>query len=227
MKNAFLYLVSCLILFTACSTNRLAHYELRDANIAAQTFMPPRANVFTDMDVYIDPDHLLRSAIRIGTSVVREVEAEKARARLDSAMAMVDVPAIIEEEVLFQAADMLNFQPINQTRSADFVFNIDIKRYGIDARSWDDGTYFIIDAHIELVDNMEHRRIWKSHVDERESLSPRIFGLDSPIENVLDALTLSALSVEEMATGLAYMADFSAGLIVEKLYRDFVRSRRK
>ncbi len=226
MNRAFLCLVSCLILLTACSTNRLAHYEFSDTDFAAQTFMPPGAGVFTDLDVFLDPGDLVRSAIRVGTSVIREVEAEKARARLDSAMAMVDVPAIIEETVLFRAADMLNFQPVNEVRSADFVFTIDMKRYGIDATSWDAGTYFVIDARIELIDNREHRRIWRGHVDEREPLSPRNFGLDRPVENVLDAVELSGLSVKEMATGLSYLAEFSGGLIADKLYRDFIRSRR-
>ncbi|MFC1559446.1 hypothetical protein ACFL39_02535, partial [Gemmatimonadota bacterium] len=201
-------------------------YELGESNIAALTFMPPRANVFTNLDIRIDPDDLIRSAIRVGTSVAREIEAEKARARLDSAMTMVDVPAIIEEGVLFQTAEMLDFRPVNEVRSADFIFNIDMKRYGIDANSWDAGTFFIIDARIELIDNSEHRRIWKGRVESREPLSARIFGLNSPVENVLDAIALSELSVEEMATGLEYLANFSAGLIAEKLYRDFIRSRR-
>jgi hypothetical protein len=226
MKNLFLYPALALVLLSACSSNRLARYDFRNADIAARTFMPPGANVFTDLDVRIDPDNLLRSALRVGTSVVREVEAEKARARLDSAMTMVDVPSIIEEEVLLQSAEMLNYRPVNEVHAADFIFNIEMKRYGIDARSWDAGTYFVIEARTELIDNAEHRRIWRGRVEAREPLSPSIFGLGSSVENVLDAVTLSELSAEEMATGLRYLAEYSAGLIAEKLYRDFIRARR-
>jgi len=226
MKKLFLFPAMGLLLLSACSSNKLAYYELGEASIAARTFMPPRANVFTDLNLDIDPDHLIRSAIRIGTAVAREVEAEKARARLDSAMAMVDVPSLIEEEVLLQSAEMLNYRPVNEIHSADFVFNVDMKRYGIDARSWNAGTYFMITARIELIDNATHRRIWKGRVEAREPLSPGFFGLGSTVENVLDAIALSELSVEEMAAGLTYLANFSAGLIAEKLYRDFIRSRR-
>ena len=226
MHKVVLCLFLCLTLFIACSSNRLAQYEFREADIAAQTFMPPHANVFTNLDIFIDPDDLIRSAIRLGTSVVREVEAERARARLDSAMVLVDVPAIIEEEVLLQTAEMLDYRPVNEVHSADFVFTIDLKRYGIDASSWSAGTFFIITARIELIDNEEHRRIWKGRVEAREPLSPRFFGLTNSIENVLDAIALSELSVEEMATGFEYLANFSAGLIAEKLYRDFIRSRK-
>ena len=77
-----------------------------------------------------------------------------------------------------------------------------------------------------LVSSLLLFNIWKGHVEAREPLSPRFFGLTCSIENVLDAISLSELSVEEMATGLEYQANFSAGLITEKLYRDFIRSRR-
>jgi len=121
---------------------------------------------------------------------------------------------------------MLHFRPVNEVRSADFVFTIDMKRYGIDASGWDSGTFFVIDARIELIDNTAHRRIWRGNVNEREPLSPRFFDLDRPLENVLDAVTLSELSVHEMVTGLSNLAEYGAGLMAEKLYRDFIRSHR-
>jgi len=136
MKMIRICFLLCLAVFVACSSNKLAQYELRDADIAARTYMPPRANVFTDVDVVINPNDIVRSVISVGTTVAREVQAARARARLDSAMAMVDVPAIIEEEVLFQAAEMLNFRPVNEVPAADFIFQIEMKRYGIDARGW-------------------------------------------------------------------------------------------
>ena len=223
-KNILVFLFSLPFLL-ACSSNKLAQYELKDADIAAQTFMPPRANVFTDLGFNIDPKNIVSSAISVGTTIAREAQAVKARARLDSAMSLVDVPAIIEEEVLMQAAEMLNFRPVNEVDAADFVFNVDMKRYGIDASGWDVGTYFVVDSRVELIDNAEHRRIWRGHVQTREPLSSRIFGLAYPVENVLDAVALSQLSVEEMAAGLEYLANFTADRIAEKLYRDFIKSR--
>ena len=226
MKNLILVLALLLALLISCSSNKLAHYELKDADIAAQTFMPPRANVFTDFSFNIDPNNIVSSVLSVGTTIAREAQAVSARARLDSAMARVDVPAIIEEEVLLQAADMLNFRPVNEVDGADFVFNMDMKRYGIDASGWDVGTYFVVDSRVELIDNATHRRIWKGRVQAREPLSARIFGLAYPIENVLDAVALSQLSVEEMASGLEYLANLTADRIAEKLYRDFIKSRR-
>jgi len=226
MKKACFVLCVSLLLLGACSSNKLARYEFRDTTAAARTFMPPGANVFTDLDVRIDPGDLLGSALRVGTSVAREIEAERARDRLDSAMAKVDVPGITEERVLFQAAEMLGFHPVNEVEAADFVFTVDMKRYGIDASSWDAGTFFVVEARIELIDNAVHRRIWRGNVSAREPLSPRFFELERPLETVLDAVALSELSVDEMVTGLSYLAEYSAGLITEKLYRDYLRKHR-
>jgi hypothetical protein len=209
----------------ACSSNKLVEYDLREADIAARTFMPPRANVFTDANLNINPHDLVGTAISVGTTIARESEASKARARLDSAMTMVDVPAIIEEEVLFRAAELLNFRPVNEVKAADYVFNVRMERYGIDARSWDAGTFFVVKAKVELIDNKLQRRIWKRGMEAKEPLSPRIFGISTPIENVLDAVALSNLTVEEMSAGMEYLANFTADLIAEKLYNDYVKSR--
>ena len=213
------------LLLTACASNKLVEYDLREANIAARTFMPPRANVFTDANLNINPHDIVGTAINVGTTIARESEAVKARARLDSAMTLVDVPAIIEEEVLFRAAEMLNFRPVNEVNAADFVFNIKMDRYGVDAKGWDVGTFFVVKAKVELIDNQQQRRIWKRGVEAREPLSPRIFGISAPVENVMDAVALSQLSVDEMVSGMEYLANFSAGVIAEKLYRDYVKSR--
>ncbi len=226
LRFAFLSTVCGLMLLIACASHKLVEYDLRKADIAARTFMPPRANVFTDLhNLYINPHDLIGSALSVGTTVAKESQAGKARARLDSAMMIVDVPAIIEEEMLFRSAELLNFRPVNEVKLADFVFNVRMEKYGVDAKSWDLGTFFVIESKIELIDNQTQRRIWRRSVEAREPLSPRMFGISSSIENVMDAVTLSQLTVEEMATGMDYLAHFAADLFAEKLYDDYVKSR--
>ncbi len=225
-RLSILGLAGLLVLLTACASHKLVEYDLREADIAARTFMPPRANVFTDLyNMYINPHDLIGSALSVGTSIARESQASKARARLDSAMAMVNVPAIIEEEMLFRSAELLNFRPVNEIKMADFIFNVRMEKYGIDARGWEVGTYFIIESEIELIDNQQQRRIWKRKVEAREPLSPRLFGISSSVENIMDAMALSELTVEEMATGMENLALFAADLFAEKLYKDYVKSR--
>ncbi len=62
-------------------------------------------------------------------------------------------------------------------------------------------------------------------MEAKEPLSPRIFGISRSVENVMDAMALSKLTVDEMATGMDYLAHFSAEVIAKKLYKDYVKSR--
>jgi len=228
MKKQPVLLVAVLALVTlvACSSNKLREYDLNSSTLAARTLMPPRANVFTDLHLNIDPNHPISSALSVGSTIARESQAMEARARLDSAMAMVDVPMIVEEGVLFRAAELLDCRPINEVDESDYLFLVDIKRYGIDAQSWHAGTRFLLESRVELIDNVQKRRIWKTKLSAEEPLSPRIFGLPSTVDNVMDAVALSQLSVDEMATGLDYLAKFASDAIAEKLYRDFIKSRK-
>lgn len=219
-----LLILSGLLLLAACSSNKLREYDLRESEIAARTFLPPAAGVHTDADVYINKEDPIGTILSIGGTVAKEIEAAKARARLDSAMMRVDIPAIVEEEVLLQAAELLNSRPINEINAADFVLNIDFKEYGIDAKSWVGGVHFIIDTRVDLIDQKQGRRIWKKHIEEREPLSPGVFGLGS-VNKVLDAVALSELTVEEIAAGLENLAHYTAERIARRLYDDFVKSR--
>jgi hypothetical protein len=225
MKRLRLLIVlSSLLLIVACSSNKLREYDLRESEIAARTFLPPAAGVHTDADIYFNEKDPIGTILSIGGTVAREVEAAKARARLDSAMMKVDIPAIVEEDVLFKAAELLNSRPINEVKAAHFVLNIDFKKYGIDAKSWSGGVHFIIDTRVELIDQKKGRRIWKKHIEEREPLSSGIFGLNS-VNKVLDAVALSELTVDEMAAGLENLAHYTAERIARKLYDDFIKSR--
>ncbi|RPH98507.1 MAG: hypothetical protein EHM72_12770 [Calditrichaeota bacterium] len=225
MKRLMHFLVIVSALLSACSSNKLREYDLRESNLAARSFIPPRADVQTGADVYFNTKDPIGTILSVGSTVAREVEAMKARARLDSAMMLVDIPAIVEEDVLFKAAELLNSRPVNEIDAADFLLDIDFKKHGIDAQSWAGGVDFVIDAKVNLVDQKQGRRIWKRHIEEREPLSPALFGLGPSIGNVIDAVALSKLTVEEMATGLENLAHFTADRIAHKLYDDFIKSR--
>ncbi len=225
MKNGLIFLMLGVFLLSACSSNKLREYDLRESDIAARTFTPPRAGISTGGEVYIDKKDPIGTILSVGGTIAKEIEAAKARARLDSAMTLVEIPAIIEEEVLFKAAELLNSRPINEVKAADFVLNFDFKEYGIDAESWVGGVRFVIDVKTELIDQKRGRRIWKKHINEREAVSPTLFGLGS-VNKVIDAVALSKLSVEEMAAGLENLAHYTADRIARQLYNDFVKSRK-
>jgi len=90
-----LILVTGLILIQCGSSNRLREYEFRNKTAAARMATPPRAQVFSESFFNPGSGDIVSTAISIGTSIVKGVEAGKAQKRLNSAMDQVDVPECI------------------------------------------------------------------------------------------------------------------------------------
>jgi hypothetical protein len=101
-----------------------------------------------------------------------------------------------------------------------------VREYGIEAKSWDAHAVFRIKAHAQLADRRQGRLIWETKFEEREPISPAIFGPHPALRNILSANALSQLSVEELAAGLEQLADFAADRITRRLQRDLYKARR-
>ena len=233
MKNHIAKIVQCTLIFglslalIECgSSNRLREYDFRDFTAAAVVSAPPGPEVFTNSFIFLDKDDPIGSALRLGTTIAKEVQAGKAQARLDSAMQQVDIPERIRGRVLQRSSTYLHYDPTDDYRDSDFLFDIYIREYGIDAKSWDSRVYFKIDVKVHLIDNGTGMEIWEAHVEERKPLSQSIFGWSgSPTDNIITAVALSSLSVKEMAIGFQNLADYTADRVAQKLQEDFEKSR--
>jgi hypothetical protein len=219
-----LILAVSLTLIHCGASNRLREYEFRNHTAAVTMATPPPAQVFNDSFFLVDEGDVLGTAIRIGTSVVKGVEARKTQDRLNAAMENVDIPEQIRVQTLAKSSEYLHFQPTAQTGDADFLFMMDIDSYGIDADSWDSSVHFKIDVRVRLVDNRENTEIWKKNIKERQVVSREAFGLGGAVGNVISAVTLSELSEEEMIKGLAHLADYVADRVAERIHRDFIKA---
>lgn len=208
------------------SSNRLKDYTFRDMTAAALIAVPSEPEVFTDSFLDIDPEDLLASALRAGTTLAKEITADQTRARLDSAMAQVDLPEQILDGTLQRCSQYLHLLPIYDPDRSDFLFDMVINSYGIDAESWDSRVYFKMDLEVYLLDNNTGLEIWKTRVKEKQPVSGLAFGTSSvAADNIITAVGLSQLSVEEMVEGFQYLADDTADRVARKLRRDYAKSR--
>ena len=207
------------------SSNLLREYEFETRTAAALMAIPPRPEVFTHSFVGIDERDPMRSAIRLGTTIVKEMEAQRAEARLDSAMELVDVPEQIRARTLERCSTYLHYRPTEDSKNADFLFDMNIRHYGIDAKSWSASVHFKIDVEVRLLDNKRGMRIWKARVKEEQPITQRIFGLGRATGDVITAVALSNLSVEELVQGFEHLADYTADRIARKLQNDFAKAR--
>ena len=102
-----------------------------------------------------------------------------------------------------------------------------IKKYGIEAQSWDASVDFIMNLEVRLIDNIKHMEIWEKTINERTMITNSIFGLGDTFGNVITASALSELSEEEMITGFTHLADYAADHVAEKILEDYVEAHSK
>lgn len=226
MKKVFLLVFCCSFLFS-CSSNKLHQYQYEDRTAAAHMAYPPHPEVFTESWVGINPDDPVGTIINLGTTVAKDVQAAKAQAKMEQALEQVDVSEIIRRRTLAQCSKFMHYRPIDSEQRADYVFDLEIRKYGIDANSWTSRTSFKIEARVVLRHNRSGIQIWKKKIKEDRPISPSVFGLGDSGDNVLTALALSKLTVEQIATGFDHLARYTADRIADKLRDDLAEARSK
>lgn len=197
--------------------------------MAVMAAIPPEPRVYSnfwlDSGSY-ERTHPLVIAARAGSAIAKGAQVRKAQARLDSALQYVDVPEIIARETVVNTADFMGLTVANRTKDADYILDLRIEQYGIDADSWQGATSMIIRGDVLIYENTSKRAIWKKELYVRERLSPRMFGISPTVGNIFTARDLSRLSAKEMETGFRNLSDFAAARISEVLREDYARSRK-
>ena len=220
--------LTALTLGACVHTGRLAEYDFRDRTVAVVTTAPPQPQVFTG-DWFLEEEGeeggFLRAIFRIGTEIVREVQAHEARQRLDEAAAAVDVADRMAGALLSQAARLLRAHPVESVQGSDFEIEVFVDAYGIEADSWDARAQFFLKAELFLLDGDTGMEIWRADVDANSPVNPRGWDHGAAANTVITAAALASLSVEEMEMALASLADFSAEHLSGKL-REALREAR-
>jgi len=236
MKKSIHLIIAVIVLISmfACSNayKKLIPYTFNGKTVAAVVTSTPWGNVTTNSYFSIGSsgksksDDVLNTLINIGTTVINSIEAGKTQAKLDSAMKDVNVAEIIKTQTLQQGSNILHYNPIDDTRSADFLFSLTINSYGIGANSWASSVNFNMDVTFKIYDNHTSTLIWKTDVSESRPVSSSFFLTGSTaVGNVLTAVQLSQLTQDQMKTGFTHMAEFAANKLVEKLQKDYAKSR--
>ncbi|MBN2201012.1 hypothetical protein JW777_03590 [bacterium] len=219
---------SGLALFMAgcCSMNQLQGQKFDQRTASSHLVPPPPAQVFSDGWVDTDFHNPIQAVLNIGTGIAHEIEMSRTRAKMDSAMGMVDIPAILEDETLERGAKTFGFRAVDETRDADFTFDIEIEKYGIQAKSWTSGVDFTMEVKVALIENAKHRQVWRRCFDEEIAVSSDLFGLPGAANNVITMVSLSRLTADEIADGLEKLAVRTSDRIITRLREDFSEKNR-
>jgi hypothetical protein len=209
------------------SSNRLREIDLSGRSVAVMAAIPPapRVQAGDPGEAAVNPYDPIGTAARVATAAAKYREARDAQARLDSAAQMVDVADRIARQVLARSAEMMGFRPAPGPGGADYHLDLQIADYALVADSRRGSTFFAIDGRVRLIEARHGRVVWTRRLREREVLDASVFGLPAAVGNVITARALSRLTEQEMAAGLARLADVTADRIIRRLGEDYRETR--
>lgn len=210
----------------ACGANHhLREYQFSNRSIALVYIQPPAPELLTGGYGIASAANPVDAVIRAGTGAVKEVEARRASVRLDSATSRVDVAARLADETLERASRYLGVRPVARGDEADFLLEVHMRSFGIDARGHD-AAYLYTNAEAVLLDRRTGREIWSVDVHGNDRLTPQVNGTERIPGAIITAGTLSTVSVADFQQALGQLVSYSSTLITDEL-RSSLRDARK
>lgn len=225
-RRAIVLTLTALTAIGCGAGNRLADYDYRGRPLVVVYDFPPYPEVLTGPYFPGHPRDPVHAIIRAGTQIAREIEAERVRERLDSAATLIDVADRVAQGTSERASRYLRTRLTDDEDEAEFILEVRIRDYGIDAEQWEAAAHFFVDAEVVLLAGEDGREIWRTHVRDRDPIAPAIVGRRSAIRNIVTAAALAKLSVEDIARALEQLADYSADHITGRLRSALEDARR-
>lgn len=147
----------------ACSKHYLEEYRFSDRTLGVSFIEPPEAELKHGW-YNVDPGgNALQNVVQAGAKVVKEVEARRALSRLDSAERSVDLTELLANGTAQRASRYLGTRAATDVDAADFVLEVHMREFGIDATS-NNATYLYSRAEAVLIDRRTGREIWSKKV---------------------------------------------------------------
>jgi hypothetical protein len=215
--RAFATVAAIVSSFVACGGgHHLAEYPFASRTLAVVYIAPPAPELLTGYYDLRNSQNPVEAVVRAGADVAREREGRRASARLDSATSRVDIPATLAQRTLTRASRYLGTRPITDENQADYLMEVRMSRFGINAKA-DEAAYLFTFAEAVLIDRRTGREIWNVNIHGRDRLTPYVES-DSHIPgSVITAGTLGSVSVADFQNALNQLMDSSSNLITNEL----------
>ncbi len=203
--------------FAGCGGgHHLAEYPFSSRTLAVVYIAPPAPELLTSYYDLLSSQNAVEAVVRAGADVAREREGRRANARLDSASARIDIPAVLAKRTLERASRYLGTRAITDEQQADYLMEVRMERFGINAKA-DEAAYLFTYAEAVLLDRRTGREIWNVNIHGRDRLTPYVES-SSPIPgSVITAGTLGSVSVADFQGALNQLMDYSSNLITNEL----------
>lgn len=217
--------LACILLASCTTVNHLERYKFDGATLAADMRLPPEPKLDVHYHVYINSHNPIGTALSIGTNFAKASSAGEAEQKMQQALKAVDVPVIILKETFFGCATALDAKLVDSKRDADFLLDLEINEYGVDANSPGGGVRMQISITARIYDNHRNELAWRRRINRSESANPDMFGLGGTIGNVMTASALANLSEAQLEKGFRSLAEQTARTVARRLEDDLYSVR--
>jgi hypothetical protein len=196
--------------------HHLAEYPFSSRTLAVVYIAPPAPVLLTSYYDLRSSQNPIEAVVRAGADVAREREGRRAYARLDSAASRIDLPVVLAKRTVDRASRYLGTRPITDEQQADYLMEVRMNRFGINAKA-DEAAYLFTYAEAVLIDRRTGREIWNVNVHGRDRITPYVVS-DSRIPgSVITAGTLGSVSVADFQGALNQLMDLSSNVITNEL----------
>jgi hypothetical protein len=207
-------------LFGGCgSKHHLADYRFASRTLAVVYIAPPAPELLTpsyDIRGATSATGAVNAVVRAGAGAAKEREGRRATARLDSAAARINIPAVLAQQTLERASRYLGTRPVADPGAADYLLEVQMQRFGINAKG-DEATYLFTFAEAVLLDRRTGREIWDVTIHGRDRLTPLVVSTSSIPGSVITAATIGNVSVGDFQLALNQLIELSSNLITTEL----------
>src|SRR3954471_21769683 len=188
--------------------HHLAEYPFSSRTLAVVYIAPPSPELLTGYYDLTNSQNPVEAVVRAGADVARERQGRRASARLDSATARINIPAVLAQRTLERASRYLGTRPVKDEQQADYLMEVRMERFGINAKA-DEAAYLYTFAEAVLLDRRTGREIWNINIHARDRLTPYVQSSSRIPGSVITASTLGSVTVDDFQAALNQLIDLS------------------
>lgn len=203
--------------------HHLEQYQFSNRTLGLVYVAPPEPELLNG-SYNVNGQTPLQTVMRATGTVAKEVVARRASARLDTATRRLDVSKVLAVRTVERVSRYLGTTPAAMSNNADYLLEITMRSFGIDARS-NTATYLYTRAEAVLIDRRSGREIWSVSVRGSDRLTAWVRGSPNLPSSVINAGTLATVTVQDLQDALDQLATYTSNLITEEL-RDKLRDVR-
>ena len=227
-RAATRFLLVAPVLLSACGgRHHLADYDFAGRTLAVVRLSPPSPELYTG-NRGVSSDNAIVAVIEAGSAVAVGIEGRRARSRLDSAAVRVDIADLLADLTADRAARYLGARSVEDEDGADYLLEVDVERFGIDASG--NAANLFVEGEAILIDARSGEEIWSEEVSAWDRLTPSFSGTGGTATGtIITAATLGSITVDEFARVLQQLADYAADVVTDELREDLrdVRNDRR